>query len=321
VNTDSCAPTPFFDTRARGKLLLTGEYFVLDGARALAVPTRYGQSLRAEAASGSNAAAALFWESQGPGGVVWFSAEFALPALDLRKASDASVADTLKSILRACRTQQPVFLGGDQSYKVLTHNDFPREWGLGTSSTLIAALARWAGADAYRVLADTLGGSGYDLACAYAEGPIVYRLLDGRPVVETATFAPAFADQLYFVFLGKKQNSRLGIQRYRERVRGQAAWEAEVSQLTRAFLDAPTLTDLEMVISAHEHLVARTLDLERAKDLYFSDFWGEIKSLGAWGGDFVLATSARTEAETEHFFQEKGFSVCLPWRDVVFSNK
>jgi mevalonate kinase len=203
----------------------------------------------------------------------------------------------------------------------LTHNDFPREWGLGTSSTLIAALARWAGADAYGVLADTLGGSGYDLACAYAEGPILYRLAGGKPTVEAATFEPTFADQLYLVYLGKKQNSRLGIQRYRERAQGQTNWTAEISQLTQAFLSTPTLADLEMVIGAHEHLVAQALGLGRAKDLYFKGFWGEIKSLGAWGGDFVLATSARAEAETRLFFQERGFSVCLPWRDVVFSKK
>ena len=30
---------------SNGKLLLTGEYVVLDGAKALAVPTRFGQNL------------------------------------------------------------------------------------------------------------------------------------------------------------------------------------------------------------------------------------------------------------------------------------
>ena len=30
--------------------------------------------------------------------------------------------------------------------------------------------------------------------------------------------------------------------------------------------------------------------MPRAQDLYFPDFKGVIKSLGAWGGDFVLAT-------------------------------
>ncbi|MEQ3661167.1 MAG: GHMP kinase, partial [Flavobacterium sp.] len=33
---------------SNGKLLLTGEYVVLDGAKALAVPTKFGQSLSIE---------------------------------------------------------------------------------------------------------------------------------------------------------------------------------------------------------------------------------------------------------------------------------
>ena len=33
---------------SNGKLLLTGEYVVLDGANALAVPTKYGQNLVVE---------------------------------------------------------------------------------------------------------------------------------------------------------------------------------------------------------------------------------------------------------------------------------
>ena len=33
---------------SNGKLLLTGEYLVLDGAKALAVPTIFGQSLSLE---------------------------------------------------------------------------------------------------------------------------------------------------------------------------------------------------------------------------------------------------------------------------------
>ncbi len=34
--------------RSNGKLLLTAEYLVLDGARAIALPTKLGQSLTVE---------------------------------------------------------------------------------------------------------------------------------------------------------------------------------------------------------------------------------------------------------------------------------
>jgi len=193
-----------------------------------------------------------------------------------------------------------------------------REVHLVSSDTaLIAALARWAGVDPYPVLFGTLGGSGYDIACAYAEGPVTYRLEDQTPVVQKVTFHPSFAQNLFFVYLGKKQDSREGIRRYRARAPEHAALTEEISELTLRFLAAADLQDFESAIREHESIIGRALDLPRAKSLYFNDFWGEIKSLGAWGGDFILAASARPEAETRAYFSRRGFDTFLSWRDMV----
>jgi mevalonate kinase len=306
--------TPVFETRARGKLLLCGEYFVLVGAKALAMPVRYGQALRVEAGKGS---ARLSWTGKNDDGKAWFLAEFELPDLVPISFTDKKTAETLASILKACRSQNPDFLGDNQSFKVLTQNDFPREWGLGTSSTLIASLAEWAQVNPYPVLFETMGGSGYDIACAYAEGPILYRLKGKTPIVQAADFRPSFCENLFFVFLEKKQDSREGIRRYRERAKDDARLIAEISRLTERFVTAATLAELEAVIREHETLISHTLDLPRAKNLYFSDFWGEVKSLGAWGGDFVLATSERAEEETKQYFTKKDFATVKSWREMT----
>ncbi len=307
---------PIFDTRAQGKLLLTAEYFVLDGATALAIPVRFGQRLSVAI---GKAPGKLSWQSQNSDGLVWFSAEFTSPNFHMLQTSDENIAQTLANILRACQRQNPSFFIENQSYSVITHNDFPREWGLGTSSTLIAALSRWAEVDPYKVLFETLGGSGYDIACAYAEGPVLYRLEAGeKPMVaRIQIMPPLLTDQLYFVFLGKKQNSREGITHYRERVGQNPGIIEKVSQLTQQFLEARTLIELDAVLLAHELLVSETLGLPRAKDLYFKDFWGEVKSLGAWGGDFVLVTSARSAAETKAYFLGKGLEVVMRWEEMV----
>lgn len=308
-------PHPIFETRAQGKLLLTGEYFVLDGAKSLAMPVRFGQTLRVEM---GDSIGKLSWQSQNPDGSRWFEAAFMWPDFQIMDASDEKTAQTLSEILRACQRQNPSFFIENQSFRVLTQNDFPREWGLGTSSTLIAALARWAGVDPYTILFETLGGSGYDLACAYAEGPILYQLEGQVPKVEPVVFAPKFSEQLYFIFLGKKQNSREGITRYRERAGENPEIIEKISWLTQQFLEAQTLEELEAILLAHEVLVSETIGLPRAKDLHFKDYWGEVKSLGAWGGDFVLVTSAQPEAETRAYFEQKGMEVIMPWRTMVF---
>jgi mevalonate kinase len=302
-----------FSTCARGKLLLTGEYFVLDGAQALAMPVRYGQTLDVYSSSVTHL---LTWSSRNPDGSAWFEGIFELPSLKVIRTSDSKTADTLSDILRAFRAQNPALLSGDTGFSIETRNDFPREWGLGTSSTLIAALARWAEADPYKVLNATLGGSGYDLACAYANGPILYRLEDKVPEVSEAIFSPAFSANLGFVYLGKKQNSREGIARYR--ALGEKAQQhiAIISDFTRQMLEASELNDFMEVMLKHEQLVARILGLPRARDLYFSDFPGEIKSLGAWGGDFVLVAGKEPFEGLKPWFRQKGFNTCIAWADM-----
>jgi mevalonate kinase len=303
-----------FETLAQGKLLLTGEYFVLDGALALALPVRPGQYLQVQSRPDGPG---LEWISRDQEDRTWFQAEFDLPDLIVRSASDEKTAAVLRAILLACRRQNPAFLSAPDGLRVSTRTTFPREWGLGTSSTLIAATARWAGVDPYRVLFETLGGSGYDIACAYAGEPLLYRLENGAPAVQPAGFRPDFRDCLYFVYLGKKQDSREGIGHYRRTAGKDPALIAEISWLTRALVEASTLTEFDRLLGEHEALVARTLALPRACERYFPDFWGASKSLGAWGGDFVLVTSAKPAAETRAFFNEKGFSVFIPYDTLV----
>lgn len=314
----SQSPLPI---RASGKLLLTGEYFVLDGAHALALPVRFGQTLTVDFGT-SNQSPQFHWQSLDADGTCWFSASFDLTDFSPIEFSDEKTARTLQAILQKCRQQNPNFLAPPSAVHrppstVSIRADFPRKWGLGTSSTLIAAVAKWAGVDPYKVLFETLGGSGYDIACAFAEAPILYRLDGQQPEIQPVAFEPDFTDQLYFVFLGQKQDSREGIRRYRERAGQLARLIPEISDLTRRFLAVRTLSALDEVIVEHENLVAAALDLSRAKSLYFNDFWGEVKSLGAWGGDFVLVTSPRPEAETRRFFNEKGFDTFFPYREMV----
>ncbi len=304
---------------ANGKLLLTGEYFVLDGAKALAVPTRFGQSLEIVATKPDEAV--LHWQSEDERSQVWFSAEFALPDLTLVRASDAVVGQTLSDILQLARQHNPDFLQQQQSLSVTTRLTFPRQWGLGTSSTLVATIAEWAGIDPFQLQFATFGGSGYDIACAKAERPIFYKKIDGQPQVEASSFAPAFIENLYFVFLGKKQNSRAGIKRYRKQVAQMGVLSTNVTAMTNAFAQAETLEELEQVIETHEAFIAQHLQLPRAKALYFRDYWGQVKSLGAWGGDFVLVTNNRSEAETRHYFNEKGYEVFFRYKQLILHER
>jgi len=301
--------------KANGKLLLFGEYFVLDGALSLAVPSKQGQSLNIR--SGNGPENTIKWESWSFDQKCWFSGEFKSSNFKILSSTDMKVAQRLQQILQVARKLNPSFIRFTNNLLVQTHLEFPRKWGLGTSSTLIANISKWAEVDPYQLLSQSFGGSGYDIACAHANQSILYQRISSGPTVQKVAFNPPFKDQLYFIYLGKKQNSREGIQRYRERVNRKSELIETISVITREVLLTDTLSNFEDQINRHEQLVSDALLLPKVKDLYFSDYWGSVKSLGAWGGDFAMATSASDRESTIDYFRQKGFETILSYDQMV----
>lgn len=303
---------------SNGKLLLTGEYFVLDDAKSLAVPTTCGQDLTIQKIKEPQ----LIWKSFTNEGTCWLEAIFDLPKLRLFSADfeatedggNDTLAENLLKILKEVRSLNPDFLNSNQGYLVETHLTFPKDWGLGTSSTLINNLANWAQVNPYVLLENTFGGSGYDLACAENNTPILYTRNGIHPIIEKVKFNPSFKEQLYFVYLNKKQNSREGIQRFKV-LKGNLTSEIEqISSLTDAVLKCDHLGDFDKLLKEHEQLVSKTIQLKTVQEQYFADYFGQTKSLGAWGGDFILATG---NEDTPDYFNKKGFYTVIPYQDLI----
>ena len=298
---------------ANGKLLLTAEYFVLDGAIALACPTKFGQSL---AILPSNSLY-FTWKSFNSDGSMWFEGYFDKLNFNYISSNDIAVGKMLEKILKTIlelRATPPQYI---TDFSIETHLSFPREWGLGTSSTLIYNISKLFNVNPFLLLEKTFGGSGYDIACAGADSAILFNRKNNIPTRENVEFKPFFTQNLYFIYLGHKQNSREGIALYKKHRDTEGVIIDAISDLTIAFLQASDIEILNKIIIEHENIVQSIINLPRAKDVYFSDYWGEIKSLGAWGGDFVLATSDRNEAETIHYFHQKGFSTVLTYDEII----
>ena len=163
-----------------------------------------------------------------------------------------------------------------------------------------------------------MGGSGYDIACAQADGPILYQLQGKMPSWSLTDFCPSFKDSLYFVFLGKKKDSVQGIKDFR--ARGETSKENlnVVTALTNAIMKSETLEEFEGLIKEHEDFVSKYMNICPIGKRLFSDYWGEVKSLGAWGGDFILATSDRSMIQTKDYFRDKlGHDVIFSYKDII----
>ncbi len=303
---------------SNGKLLITGEYAVLDGALSLALPTKYGQSLNISSIEGDN----IVWKSYTNTEEIWF--ETTLELADIKQyvpvsktgttTLEASVRETLLRILNAAYHLNSNFLKNTKGLMVETHLNFPRDWGLGSSSTLINNIAQWAQVDAFKLLWDSFSGSGYDIACAQHKTPILYHLKKDIPVVEAVSFDPPFKNQLYFIHLNQKQNSRDGIAQYRERESDLLHLISAVNRITKKLLKCKDFQEFNALIDEHEQLIADNLQMETVKAKLFPDFPGSIKSLGAWGGDFILATGTK---ETISYFNKKGFKTVIPYSEMI----
>ncbi len=306
-----------------GKLLLTGEYLVMDGAKSLALPSILGQSLSVKYKN-TFMKPRLNWKSYSYKAKKWLEADFELWRFDI-KSSNADVPEVLElqNILRKARDLNPHFLRETgKNINVETRLEFPLEWGLGSSSTLLYNIAQWAYISPFELAGLTYGGSGYDIACAQSMTPIVYELDEEtkRPSWQVVNFRPYFLNDLYFVHLGSKQKTRDEIQYYKELDKNSVELESaieKISFITEEIVKAQTFDDFNDLLIEHEEITSNILKYPRIQKEHFSDFKGTIKSLGAWGGDFVLATYQGPDQDVEKYFKEKGLDVVIPYKNLI----
>ena len=290
---------------SHGKLLLTAEYAVLDGAKALALPTKLGQSLEVKTIEQPK----IKWKSFDHQNNLWF--ETNLTVTNFNPSTNTETAQRLAQIFRAIFDLNPkAFVSTGLEFS--SHLEFPQNWGLGSSSTLINNLAQWANVDAFALLENTFGGSGYDIACAQNAQPIVYQRQNSTPLIKIVDFDPSFKDQLFFVHRNQKQNSREAIARYNTLKTTQTLDFSALNAITEALLVATTLEEFEVLISKHENLVGALIQHPPLKTTHFADYHGAIKSLGAWGGDFFLATRRNTQ-----YFMDKGYTTILAFGEIL----
>jgi len=296
---------------SNGKLLISGEYVVLDGAIALAVPTTYGQSLDVETIDEPK----IIWTSLDETKQTWFEITFEIKDNTIQHlGNDDAISNRLLQILNAVKQLNPNYLKGAKGFKITTKLDFPKNWGLGTSSTLINNLATWAQVDPYILLENTFGGSGYDIACAKHDTAISYQIKEDSKEVIEINFEPNFKNNLYFIHLNKKQNSRDGISHYREHKGDLSNYINQINEITQQMCTCQTLEVFQNLMETHENIIAEITKQTPVKQALFNDFKGSIKSLGAWGGDFILAA---TNANPERYFKAKGYNTVIPYLDMV----
>jgi mevalonate kinase len=270
---------------ANGKLLIAGEYLVLAGAKALALPVRFGQRMIIQ----ENDTGFIEWESTSPIGT-WFATLLDPGTLQVISTDNQKTAADLQKILIAARHINPDFLAGSSGWNVCVTANYPLEWGLGSSSTLCSLIAGWAKVDAFELFRAISKGSGYDIACAGRPDLLYYQLHRGTREIIAAEAGRALRENTWFAYLGNKQDSATEVNTFLTGHRYSDRDVAEVSLLSQQICGAVSAGELIQLVNEHELILSALLKKEPVARR-FSTFPGTVKSLGAWGGDFAMFVS------------------------------
>lgn len=297
---------------SNGKLLLTGEYVVLDGAQALAVPTKFGQNLIIN--QGKNKQ--INWKSYDSDKSIWFEDVLSFEEIKNKQTQETNskIKNTLLEILYQAYVQNPTFIEKSSGYEIKTHLTFPRLWGLGTSSTLINNIAHWLQIDAFQLIKESFGGSGYDVACAQNNKPIIYAIEANKPKYEIVDFNPLFKENIHFVYLNQKQSSKSAISNYITKQHKVDKVISKINNITQEALKVTEGRDFALLMEKHQAIMSDVLETETVKEMLFPDFKGVVKSLGAWGGDFVMVLS---KDNPKDYFIQKGYTTILTYEEMV----
>ena len=301
---------------SNGNLIISGEYFVLTGAKALAVPLKFGQSMKVECIQ--NSGNTIRWKTNELG-ITWFTADFNCEDLNITSTSDVGTVLGLQKLLKRIRSIKPDFFRKGSSYIITCDINFNLNWGWGSSSTLISNLANYAGIDPFELNKLVSSGSGYDIAASLSPTPIFYQLKEGTQEINPVAFNPVFKNFIWFLYLGNKQSTSNSIEKYLRSVEKNKNLGPAITGLTDMIAKEEKIEEFIRYLTEHEKIIAGALNLTRIKEKYFNDFKGEIKSLGAWGGDFAMVISPLNEKVIKQYFNDRGLDIIFGFDEIVRS--
>ena len=297
--------------KSNGKLLITSEYLVMKGAMALAIPAKLDQELNVISTNSDF----VNWKSFNKDNQIWYEEKFFLDKGTLiyhgkkNKMSDLIVR-LFDYIHKFNKPEKSI--GNEFIWKI----NFNINWGLGSSSTLINNLSKWAKVNPYKLLFSVFNGSGYDIACCDKSNPIIFQKKDDYLSVSDTTFNPNFLNNLFLIFLNKKQDTQKSVQNFLETDQSLSEGINQINEIVHEIENVKDITTFESLIERHEKIIANILQIPTIQNEKFPDYNnGVIKSLGSWGGDFVLATG---DEKSVDYFEEKGFNTIRKISDLLY---
>lgn len=284
----------------------------MEGAKALAVPLKLGQSLFVKNSEKNQ----LIWEAKSPAGL-WFKTILKLPTLEVLETNNQIFSNRLVLLLKNAKELSKHFLNDISGISVETELGFNPEFGFGSSSTLVFCVSKWANVNPYLLQKKTFGGSGFDIACADSKGPITFQRIVEDIEINKVDLSSSVSSKLFFVYLGNKQQTSKSIKNFKKNAVFTNSDIDRISVITNEAVKAESIEDFEALLTEHEQLMSSVLQTPTIKSSCFPQYDGCVKSLGAWGGDFVLISSRNSKQEISQQMKNLGFNIVFSYSDLV----
>ena len=139
-------------------------------------------------------------------------------------------------------------------------------------------------------------------------------MVNEKPKVIPIDFHSNFTENIFFVYLNRKQNSREAISKYYENKSDRSEAINKIDRITQIISTATDLNVFAIELQKHETILSEVLEMQTIKEAFFNDFNGVIKSLGAWNGDFVMAIS---KVNPTQYFKDKGFETVVSYDEMI----
>jgi mevalonate kinase len=315
---------------APGKILLVGEYTVTKGFEGLAVPVKSGQWMDVwEFDSPGNAEDRFIFNALDSRGASWFSESFDISNLKSNSletnAVKSNVADenfeNNESHLSKLLALVPEsFWKSGKSYRFETRLEFERSSGLGSSSTFVQLMSNYFKLDPFQVQDLVFGGSGYDVAIAAVQKPLIYWRNEQGVHFRQWKLNSELTKDWKVVFLGNKVNSRTSTSQVSdmlEDLSNDENYRMQIQKIIEIVRDAQELMALETGIEMYQMFLSQLLGMVTPYT-YFGVKplpRGVCKWLGAWGGDMLLVNSVVWDA---YYSLWNGCEV-KNWNDLVIN--
>lgn len=305
-----------------GKLLLSNEYAILKDVPGIAFPTKLGQSLLFNETENKRK---IQYRAIDHNNKLWFSCDLDFNNGFTSTTDGSDQLDLVLKIFNFLYKENPFIFKKLEScgFYISTQLDFPNYYGLGSSSTFIQNICDVFKADSFNVLQQCFGGSGYDIAIAKEKRAGVFvRSIQYLSDIPT-TLQKFFQEQhhnLFFVYLGKKQSSSRSINDLSDRIN---QMDKQKYEDLHVFLSSvSTMNQFNDWIVNHEKTLASDLGLTPLVDKFtdISKINGNIKSLGAWGGDFALLSSEYPLNEVKKYFENYQLNEVFRFQEMILDD-